>query len=223
MLLASIAILATGGLAHFLAPRAVPGGATTAQDLSTIIPERIGGWQIVRGITLVSPEADGEAARPEDAQIYSQELARGYSDAQGNVVMLLVAYGPVQDSKLMAHLPEVCYTANGFRITSKSAATFRFNEQGREWRITRLTAARESRLERVSYWMRVGDGISNGVVDRQLIRIRYGLRGLIPDGALIRVSTIGLSAEAAATIQSHFVHDLLNAVRPENRRFLIGI
>ena len=55
-----------------------------------------------------------------EQRIYSQELARGYTDAAGNVVMFLVAYGPVQNYRLKSHLPEVCYSAAGFRVSAKS-------------------------------------------------------------------------------------------------------
>ena len=70
--------------------------------------------------------------------------------------------------------------------------------------------------------MRVGNDITTGVVDRQIIRIKYGLRGLIPDGALIRVSTIGLSEQASYKVQDQFIRDLLDAVAPQDRKFFIG-
>jgi hypothetical protein len=70
--------------------------------------------------------------------------------------------------------------------------------------------------------MRVGNDITTGVVDRQLVRLKYGLKGLIPDGALMRVSTVGLPKEASYQVQDEFIHDLLTAVTPQNRRFFTG-
>ena len=64
-------------------------------------------------------------------------------------------------------------------------------------KVAHIIAERESRFEPISYWMRFGDDITTGIVDRQLIRLKYGLRGIIPDGALMRVSTIGLPKEAS--------------------------
>jgi hypothetical protein len=70
--------------------------------------------------------------------------------------------------------------------------------------------------------MRVGNDITTGVVDRQLVRLKYGLRGLIPDGALMRVSTIGLPKEASYQLQDEFIHDLLAAIAPQDRKFFTG-
>jgi EpsI family protein len=154
--------------------------------------------------------------------IYSQVVGRGYRDGNGNIVMLVVAYGPVQDSRLKAHRPELCYVAAGFRISNKSEATVPYLDGTRTLTLTRLIAERESRLEPISYWMRVGSEISHGVVDRQLIRLKYGLRGIVPDGALIRVSSIGLAPEASFALQDQFIRDLLAAIPPEDLPFFTG-
>jgi len=52
--------------------------------------------------------------------------------------------------------------------------------------------------------------------------MKYGLRGIIPDGALIRVSTVGLSETASYKLQDQFIHDLLAALRPQDRKFFTG-
>ncbi len=88
--------------------------------------------------------------------------------------------------------------------------------------MARVIAERESRFEPISYWMRVGNDITTGVVDRQIIRLKYGLRGIIPDGALMRVSTIGLSEEESYKLQEQFIRDLLGAVAPQDLKFFTG-
>jgi hypothetical protein len=70
--------------------------------------------------------------------------------------------------------------------------------------------------------MRVGNDIATGVVDRQIIRLKYGLRGIIPDGALIRVSTVGLATDASYKLQDQFIRDLLAAVPPQDVKFFTG-
>jgi EpsI family protein len=159
---------------------------------------------------------------PYSAKIYSQEVSRGYTDGHGNIVMLLVAYGPVQNYRLKAHRPEFCYTAAGFRVSDKAGATLSYREGVAPIKMTRLIAEREARYEPISYWMRVGNDVSNGVVDRQLIRIKYGLRGIIPDGALVRISTINLPREASFRLQDQFIRDLLAAVPPSELKFFTG-
>jgi EpsI family protein len=116
----------------------------------------------------------------------------------------------------------MCYTAAGFRVSKKIEAEVTYDPQARPLKVARLVAERESRYEPISYWMRVGNEITTGVIDRQLVRLKYGLKGLIPDGALMRVSTIGLPKDASYGLQNAFIHDLLAAIAPQNRRFFTG-
>ena len=58
--------------------------------------------------------------------------------------------------------------------------------------LTRLMATREERIEPISYWMRIGYDVTNSNLARNALKLEYGLRGWIPDGALFRVSTLGV-------------------------------
>lgn len=225
IILASIAILGSAVLAEVLAPRELMARTSATLNLEQVIPKQFGTWTLVPTISPVTP-ADPEGYVEPDTQsarIYSQEVGRGYTDGHGNIVMLLVAYGPAQTYRLKAHRPEMCYTAAGFRISDKTGAAISYRDGAAPIKMTRLIAERESRFEPISYWMRVGNDISNGVIDRQLIRLKYGLRGLIPDGALIRISTIGLPREAAFALQDQFIRDLLAAIPPQELKFFTGV
>jgi EpsI family protein len=211
-------------MAKVLEPRELMARTSASPSLEQVIPKQFGRWRFVPEITPVTP-ADPEAYVEPDAnstRIYSQEVGRGYTDGQGHIVMLLVAYGPVQNYRLKAHRPEMCYTAAGFRVSGKVEATLNYRSDAKPIKVTRLIAERESRLEPISYWMRVGNDISNGVIDRQIIRLKYGLHGIIPDGALIRISTVGLPEEASFKIQDQFIRDLLAAVPPNELKFFTG-
>jgi EpsI family protein len=224
VILASIAILGSAVLAEVLAPRELMARTSASASLEQVIPKHFGTWTLVPEISPVTP-ADPEGyvePDPYSGRIYSQEVGRGYTDGHGNIVMLLVAYGPVQNYRLKAHRPEMCYTAAGFRISDKTGAAVSYRDGATPIKMTRLIAERESRFEPISYWMRVGNDIANGVVDRQLIRLKYGLRGIIPDGALIRVSTIGLPREASFKLQDQFIRDLLAAIPPQELKFFTG-
>jgi hypothetical protein len=70
--------------------------------------------------------------------------------------------------------------------------------------------------------MRIGYDNANGNLARQALKLGYGLRGLVPDGVLFRVSTVGVPAEKSFKIQDKFIHDLLNAVDPETKEFIVG-
>src|SRR6266566_4480440 len=216
VVLVSIALLTSSILAEVLAPRELM-ARTAALDLETAIPRQFSGWTLVPSIQPITP-AEPEGVVDPDAkngQIYSQEVSRTYADRSGNVVMFLVAYGPVQNYRLKAHRPEICYTAAGFRISGKHEEVLAIGKGEQPLKLTRLVAEREARFEPISYWMRVGNDIATGVVDRQIIRLKYGLRGIIPDGALIRISTVGLSEEMSFKVQDQFIRDLLAAVPPQ--------
>jgi EpsI family protein len=223
IILASIAILSSAVLAEVLAPRELMARTSASLDLENVIPEQFGIWRLASGIAPVTPaDPEGYVQADPYSRIYSQEVGRAYTDGHGNIVMLMVAYGPVQNFRLKAHRPEMCYTAAGFRVSGKTNAEMRYRSDAPPLKMARVIAERESRFEPISYWMRVGNDITTGVVDRQIIRLKYGLRGIIPDGALMRVSTIGLSEEASYKVQEQFIRDLLGAVAPQDLKFFTG-
>jgi EpsI family protein len=223
-ILASIALLAAAALSHVLTPHELMARTSASLNLDAAIPKQFGRWSLLPSVTPVTPaDPDGYVEADEkSSRIYSQEVGRTYTDGNGNIVMLMVAYGPVQNFRLKAHRPEMCYTAAGFRVSKKIDAEINYDTHARPLKVARLIAERESRYEPISYWMRVGNDITTGVVDRQLVRLKYGLKGLIPDGALMRVSTVGLPKEASYKLQDEFIHDLLAAIAPQNRGFFIG-
>jgi len=223
IILASIAILSSAVLAEVLAPRELMARTSASLDLEKVIPKQFGVWRLATDIAPVTPsDPEGYVQADPYSRIYSQEVGRSYTDGHGNIVMLMVAYGPVQNFRLKAHRPEMCYTAAGFRVSGKTNAEMRYRNDAPPLKMARVIAEREARFEPISYWMRVGNDITTGVVDRQIIRLKYGLRGIIPDGALMRVSTIGLSEEESYKLQEQFIRDLLGAVSPQELKFFTG-
>jgi EpsI family protein len=220
-LFAALAILGSAFLAEALRPRELMASASAIPNLEKVIPAKFGQWTLVPNVGLVTPDPGG-FVQDASTKIYSQEVGRGYTDRAGNLVMLLVAYGPVQDYRLKAHLPEVCYGAAGFRVTEKTLSSVSYRERAAPLALSRVTAMKEGRFEPVTYWIRIGNDIVTGVFDRQMVRMKYGLRGLIPDGALFRVSTVGISEDAAYQLQAQFIHDLINAIGSENQKFFVG-
>ena len=222
-ILASIAILGSGVLAEALKPRELMASVSSAPNLEVVIPRKFGQWTLIPNAGLITPSDTGGYVRQElSAKIYSQEVGRGYSDGAGNIVMLLIAYGPTQDYRLKAHLPEVCYGAAGFRVSNKTVTEISYRNDAAPLAVSRVTAAKEGRFEPVTYWIRIGHDIVTGVFDRQMARMKYGVQGLIPDGALFRVSTVGMTEEASYRLQEKFIRDLIEAIPPEHRRFFVG-
>src|ERR1039458_9729681 len=113
-----------------------------APNLETIIPRQFGEWKIVPSVGLVTPTDVGYVEPDQLSQIYSQEVARGYADRNGNMVMLLVAYGPVQNYRLKSHMPEMCYNAAGFRVSKKSVSELSYRDGAQPLTFSRLIAAK---------------------------------------------------------------------------------
>ena len=55
-----------------------------------------------------------------------------------------------------------------------------------------------------------------------MLKLGYGLRGWIPDGALFRVSALDVPPEQGFKIEEKFIRDLLNSVDPATREFMVG-
>ena len=223
IVMASIAILGSAVLAAVLTPHELMARTSVAPRLESVIPTKFGTWTLVPDNNLVTPaEPDGYVPDEKATKIYSQEVGRTYTDGRGNIIMLLVAYAPVQNYRLKSHRPEICYTAGGFRISDKHSETVAYRDGVSALDTVRLVAQREARLEPITYWMTVGHEISNSVVTHQLNRLKYGLRGKIPDGALFRVSTVGLPPEASFKLQDQFIRDLFATITPQELKFFTG-
>lgn len=225
-ILATVAILTTAVCGEVLIPRTLMASANPSLNLETMIPQEFGKWKYRPTLGLVTPAVPEYVETDEQKElakrIYSQEIGRTYVDNEGHTVMLLIAYGPEQNYRLKSHRPEVCYTAQGFRVWDKTEHRLAINQSSSSLTISRLITQRETRFEPVSYWMRVGNDVSTGIFDNQILRLKYGLKGLIPDGALIRVSTVGIPAAQSFELQDDFIKDLLASITPAAQRFLIG-
>ena len=185
-------------------------------DLARMVPASFGGWRIDPSVVPVHADP---AVQAELDRIYVQTLSRTYVDGRGHQVMLVIAYGGQQSDTLGVHLPDVCYPAQGFEIVASSAAVLDTGF-GRV-PVARLVARQPRRYEPVTYWIRIGDTVDATGTRRKMTRLRYGMAGLIPDGVLFRISSLGQSDEAFA-LQAGFARSLLAALDPSGREFLLG-
>jgi EpsI family protein len=218
LLLACAAMLGAMLLAVALKPHNLMARTHETFDIDKRLPTKFGEWAPVAGLNVVAPPPPNSL----ESELYNQEASRGFQDPDGHVVMLMVAYGESQSDRLQLHHPEVCYTAQGFRVSRTSSVKLDYSPSAPPINLTRLVATREERLEPITYWMRIGYDNTNSNWDRQALKLGYGLKGWIPDGALFRVSTIGIPAEESFKVQDKFIRDLLNSVDPETRAFMVG-
>lgn len=203
-----------GVLAILLAPVTTQ---VVMPDLKIIVPDKFDGWKLDSSDNslIVNPDLKGDIGK-----IYNQVLTRIYISKQGERVMLSIAYGRDQSMDLNIHRPEICYVTSGFDI-SKMTKTFVDTTIGKI-PVMRLVASKGTRNEPVTYWIRVGNSLTRGWVEQKLVSFGYGLTGKIPDGLLFRISNISNDAQDSYRIQNKFMVALFNAVRSEDRYWLVG-
>ncbi|WP_294540672.1 exosortase-associated protein EpsI, V-type [uncultured Rhodoblastus sp.] len=218
-IIAAIAlILGAAVAAQAMIPQRKLGKAPTQEELERMIPKSFGQWTYEPQVRMVEPPGSDTLSK----QIYNAELARGYRDPEGRLVMFLVAYGASQSDRLQLHRPEICYAAQGFRVERLTTVNLDLGDGLPNLPVRHLLAERENRQEPITYWMRIGDTVATNAVERQVLKVEYGLRGYISDGALVRLSTVGLPEDQAYALQTRFLKDFLHSVDSETRRFLIG-
>ena len=185
--------------------------------LQALVPEAFGDWSIDPTIVPVPQTADVQAKLD---RIYNQTVSRTYVNSAGDYMMLTVAYGGDQSDALKAHRQEVCYTAQGFTIHDLHHD--RVEVQGASIPVTRMLAIREERSEPVTYWFTMGDRVVRGRVERLAMQLREGFAGRIPDGMLVRVSSISDDPARAYAAQQAFMAELLAAMPAGDRVRLAG-
>lgn len=216
-ILIGVLMISSGALTMALTPTQKIADQQEKINLEMMIPDRFGDWKIDR--TIVPLQVDAETQAKLD-KIYNQTLARTYVNSQGERIMLSVAYGGDQSDSLSIHKPEVCYYAQGFEI--KNIFPEELLTQYGKLPIKRLLATKGNRNEPITYWVTVGNRAVLPGFDQKLQQLRYGLTGSIPDGILVRISSIDNNNDVAYQLQAIFIQDLLLAVNANQRARLIG-
>jgi EpsI family protein len=127
-------------------------------------------------------------------------------------MMALVAYSSVQQNDIQVHRPEVCYPAAGYPIIS--SRTTELNFDGKTIDAREVVADRGGVYERVIYWVRVGDEFPATWADQRIAMARANLQGKVPDGVLVRMSTIEEPGKSASSDLRTFIEAFLRACAP---------
>ncbi len=187
------------------------------RKLEDIIPANIGSWTHVQSSGFVLPKSPGSLAD----RLYSQTLTRLYASPDRPPVMLVIAYGAVQNDLLQLHRPEVCYAAVGFTISASQRAVVPLGG-GAELPVRELVATTESRTEEICYWTRIGDDLPTDGREQRWVKLRQQMRGYLADGILVRMSTLGSPDSSQFAELRRFAADMVEAVKPTDRDVLIG-
>lgn len=207
------ALFATSGVgAVLLKPRENMG-----QDilLEQVVPSAFGDWKALStGLeqTSLSVATDGTLS---EEQPYGQVIMRTYENTRGERVMLALGYAKQQKQEVKIHRPEVCYTAQGFKLLGDQLVDLPQSGSHAGIPGRRLLMRNSDRLEAVTYWIRVGADYPRGGLNTRIAILHYGLQGRVPDAMLVRASTIlaneGESAQGFEQ-QERFLADLVRAM-----------
>jgi EpsI family protein len=184
-------------------------------SLDKLISQQIDAWRYVTTSGLVLPPAD-----PMKDALYNDILTRVYSAPNLPTMMLCVAYSNSQNGMLQLHRPEVCYPASGYHL---SATRVRPIGIGKAAPIPAryFSAEGVSRSEEVAYWTRIGTEMPTTWLDQRSAVMRANIKGYIPDGILVRVSSPE-SGETVLPLIEKFIIALVGGLSPAAYKLLIS-
>jgi EpsI family protein len=210
-------MLVSAGLGAALKPTIFVSDELPPVDLQGMVPKTFGEWQElpVTMTTIINPQQQETLEK-----IYSETLTRSYANALGYRVMLSIAYGKNQNKALELHSPEVCYPAQGFTLTDRHKASVSI--MGKNIQATQIETNLGQRFEPVTFWTAVGTTVPSTTLQKRLVEFRYAITGRIPDGFLVRVSSIDKDTPNAYAMQTRFADALMQAITPQNRSRFVG-
>jgi EpsI family protein len=219
-LILAIAMVCTAVGAVVARPSPVARGANLAFQLEQSVPLTFGSWKVV-------PQPSLQLVNPQTQELldtlYSQLLTRVYVNDAGYRIMLSMAYGDDQRGGLRAHMPEVCYPAQGFKLHSREKADVSTAFGSIPAR--RVNTSMGTRVEPITYWFNFGSQVlaSDNPWEKRMIEFRLRLSGKVPNGILVRVSSIDSDTRGAYRQHERFAEDFIAALAPIDRVRIAGL
>lgn len=218
ILIAAALMAGALGLSEWLKPRRVVADELAPVVMKTLLPERFGDWRVDHSGPPVIFDPTVEAKLSE---LYSGTLNATYVNSRGQAVMLSLAYGKNQNSwNTAAHRPEFCYSAQGFEVQGRGRE--RLALEGHEIDVIHLVSRRGQLIEPITYWVTLHDTAALPGLSRKLQQLKYGLQGMIVDGFLFRISSLGTDEKEQFQLQEKFVQDLEKSLPAAQRVRLFG-
>lgn len=186
-----------------------------AQAGQLALPATVGPWSrsAAEGVLIPKGEEPGE-------EVYDDVVTGYYTSAGEPPVMLLIAYGSAQTGTTQLHRPEVCYPAAGFKV--HKGPNIALDLPGKMIAARTMTATAVGRVEQILYWSRVGRDYPTSTNDQRWSVLRNTLNGVVPDGALVRMSIIDPHRPAAMAALKTFAAALIETASPKALRLLTG-
>ena len=187
------------------------------RKLEGMIPNRVGEWQLAPSQSVVLPRREGTLS----AKLYSQLVNRTYVSPRDPPIFLVIAFGDTQSDLLQLHRPEACYAAVGYQIASSVPITIPLGVAA-ALPARRVVATREERVEPIVYWTRIGDRLPDSGRGQRVAKLMNDIDGVVTDGVLVRLSTIGDPTPEVADTLARFARGMVAGMTPANRPVLIG-
>ncbi|RYG75196.1 MAG: EpsI family protein, partial [Alphaproteobacteria bacterium] len=130
------------------------------------------------------------------------------------------AYNNAQDGVLQVHRPEVCYPVGGFELSATQEIML--NASGQVVPANMFTATAPGRVEQVAYFTRLGSAYPRKWIEQRVAVMRANLAGDIPDGMMMRVSTLGIDQREARPLLAGFTTQFIESSNPRMQRLLLG-
>ncbi len=210
-------LIAAAATAESLRPRNRLVLLPEGRDLEDAIPKTIASWRKIESEAFVLPKVPGSLAD----QLYNQTISRLYVSESHMPVMLVIAYGAVQNDLLQLHRPEVCYAAVGFTISEARTVSVPLTAVAK-LPARELTALSQTRVEPILYWTRIGDDLPTTGSEQRRMKLLQQMNGYLSDGVLVRLSTVGEPSAATSAELDLFARSMVMALKPEDRPALVG-
>lgn len=207
--------LAAASAFAFMRQPAIANPKVAEKTFDAWVPSNFGRWTTISQGGVVLPPPDALRDR-----LYDNLVTRVYAAGSGPAVMLLLAYNNVQDGVLQLHRPETCYPVGGYALSATRQVDIPVGN--RQIPANFFTATGPDRVEQVQYFTRLGDSFPRSWAEQRLAVIRANIAGDIPDGMMMRVSTLGLDAPEAETLLDEFSRSFILHANARLQHLLVG-
>lgn len=214
-----ILMIVTAFVANKMIPTELLSNTLPVIILEKSVPKEFGEWSALSGeqSLVVDPTQQAVINR-----LYSETLTRTYVNKAGDVVMLSIAYGKNQQDGYDVHKPDICYPAQGFQVSQKKYQKLTLDEAGTTLTVSTLLAIKGERIEPLLYWTTLGTKNYVSHWQKKVIEFNYSLDNKIPDGMIVRVSSLDSNKSLALKKQSKFIHDLFKSIDGKERSRFFG-
>lgn len=177
-----------------------------------VIPTEIGEWHMLN---------ERASMGTFESEFLNDVLFRTYKRGDGKTIMLAIAYGADQKQHFSIHVPEGCYRASGFDVTSIGVVN-EMDIPGLE--LKKLLVKDKARTEPVQYWIVLNGKVVTNHFERKIKQVYYSLFGVQAGGVLVRVSSLSAEKDFQNDyeIQRSFIIALYKTLNPELRTLLFG-